>query len=135
MWLSTQACIYRSNIIKKGIMFNEKLGRYSYLEDLFFSFSMYSKTTNGVTVTVTPYFLDELSSPQESHYVWAYQVNIKNEGDETVQLISRHWIINHNNGKTENVGPKAPGVVGKYPVLRPGDSFEYNSGCPLRTPY
>ena len=91
--------------------------------------------TEGIKINVHSLYLERESLPERNYYQWIYQVNIKNEGDETVQLISRHWIINHNNGKTENVGPKAPGVVGKYPVLRPGDSFEYNSGCPLRTPY
>ena len=54
---------------------------------------MYSKTTKGVTVTVTPYFLDDQSSPQESHYVWAYQVNIKNLSTTTMKLNHRNWLI------------------------------------------
>ena len=54
---------------------------------------MYTKTTKGVTVTVTPYFLDDQSSPQESHYVWAYQVNIKNSSSNTMKLNHRNWVI------------------------------------------
>ena len=64
---------------------------------------MYSKTTSGVTVTVTPYFLDDQSSPQEDHYVWAYQVNIKNSSNSTVKLNHRNWIIIDANGKIINV--------------------------------
>ena len=54
---------------------------------------MYSKTTKGVTVTVTPYFLDDQSSPNEGHYVWAYQVNIKNSSHSTMKLNQRNWVI------------------------------------------
>ena len=63
---------------------------------------MYSKTTNGVTVTVTPYFLDDQSSPQESHFVWAYQVNIKNSGNSSIKLNHRNWLIIDANGKVIN---------------------------------
>ena len=60
---------------------------------------MYSKTTKGVTVTVTPYFLDDQSSPNEGHYVWAYQVNIKNSSHRTMKLNHRNWVIIDANGK------------------------------------
>ena len=92
---------------------------------------MYSKTTSGVTVTVTPYFLDDQSSPQEDHFVWAYQVNIKNLGNTTMRLSQRNWIIIDANGKILNV--KGDGVVGEFPTLQPGESFEYTSGTPLKT--
>ncbi len=62
-----------------------------------------------------------------------YTVAIKNEGKETVQLVSRHWIITDGMGKVEEV--HGPGVVGKQPTLAPGQSFEYTSGCPLTTPF
>jgi uncharacterized protein affecting Mg2+/Co2+ transport len=64
---------------------------------------MYSKTTRGITVTVTPYFLDDQSSPQESHYVWAYQVSIKNLSASTMKLNHRNWVIIDANGKIMNV--------------------------------
>ena len=64
---------------------------------------MYSKTTNGVTVTVTPYFLDDQSSPHESHFVWAYQVNITNSGNTSIKLNHRNWLIIDANGKVINV--------------------------------
>jgi len=92
---------------------------------------MYSKTTKGVTVTVTPYFLDDQSSHNEGHYVWAYQVNIKNLGNTTMRLSQRNWIIIDANGKILNV--KGDGVVGEFPTLQPGESFEYTSGTPLKT--
>ena len=93
--------------------------------------SMYSKTTNGVTVTVKPYFLDDQSSPQENHYVWAYQVNIHNSSNNTMQLNHRNWLIIDANGKIINV--QGEGVVGEFPTLEPGESFEYTSGTPLKT--
>ena len=65
---------------------------------------MYSKTTNGVTVTVTPYFLDDQSSPQDSHFVWAYQVNITNAGNCTIKLDHRNWLIIDANGKVITTG-------------------------------
>ena len=92
---------------------------------------MYSKTPNGVTVTVTPYFLDDQSSPQESHFVWAYQVNIKNSGSSSIKLDRRNWLIIDANGKIINV--QGEGVVGEFPTIEPGESFEYTSGTPLKT--
>tara|TARA_X000000950_G_C13805520_1_gene615412 strand:+ start:514 stop:906 length:393 start_codon:yes stop_codon:yes gene_type:complete len=92
---------------------------------------MYSKTTYGITVTVTPYFLDDQSSPQEGHYVWAYQVNIKNSSLKTIKLNHRNWVIIDANGKIINI--QGDGVVGEFPILQPGESFEYTSGTPLKT--
>ena len=92
---------------------------------------MYSKTTKGVTVTVTPYFLDDQSSPQEDHYVWAYQVNIVNASINTIKLRHRNWLMIDANGKVMNV--QGEGVVGEFPTLGPGESFEYTSGTPLKT--
>ena len=92
---------------------------------------MYSKTTKGVKVTVKPYFLDDQSSPQEDHYVWAYQVNIENSSNTTMKLNHRNWVIIDANGKIMNV--QGEGVVGASPTLEPGESFEYTSGTPLKT--
>ena len=88
--------------------------------------------TRGVRVVVAPRYVAEQSEPGRSHYLFAYQVTIRNEGDETVQLLSRHWIITNGEGKTEEV--RGPGVVGEQPKLAPGESFQYTSGCPLGTP-
>ena len=92
---------------------------------------MYSKTTKGITVTVTPYFLDDQSSPQENHYVWAYQVNIRNSSKSIMRLNHRNWIIIDANGTIMNV--QGAGVVGEFPILNPGECFEYTSGTPLKT--
>ena len=81
---------------------------------------------------MVPVFLDEHSSPDEAKYVWAYEVKIENLGQETVQLINRHWSITNSLGQTQTV--RGPGVVGEQPVLKPGEYFEYTSGTPLNTP-
>jgi ApaG protein len=93
---------------------------------------MYSQTTRGIVVTVKPFYLEDQSSPADNHYVWAYRVRIENRGEQTVQLMNRHWIITDSIGRTQEV--KGPGVVGEQPVLRPGDGYEYTSGTPLPTP-
>src|SRR5689334_19568166 len=93
---------------------------------------MYSETTRSIMVTVKPFYLEDQSSPAESHYVWAYHVRIENRGRETVQLRRRHWKITDNRGQMQEV--RGPGVVGEQPVLAPGESFEYTSGTPLPTP-
>ena len=93
---------------------------------------MYSETTKSIRVTVVPAFLDEHSSPEDAKYLWAYEVRIENLGDETVQLINRHWSITNALGQTQTV--RGPGVVGEQPILKPGEFFEYTSGTPLSTP-
>lgn len=92
---------------------------------------MYSQTTRGIVVTVKTFYLDDQSSPDDNHYVWAYRVRIENRGDQTVQLMNRHWIITDAIGRTQEV--KGSGVVGEQPVLHPGDGYEYTSGTPLPT--
>lgn len=94
--------------------------------------SMYKKTTRNISVSVRPFYLEEQSSPDEDRFVWAYRVNIENQGAETVQLLERHWRITDKYGRLQEV--QGPGVVGEQPVLKPGESFEYTSGCPLGTP-
>ena len=93
---------------------------------------MYEKTTRAITITVRPFYLDEQSEPDEERYVWAYKVSIENSGEETVQLLNRHWRITDKLGRLQEV--KGSGVVGEQPVLNPGDSFQYTSGTPLQTP-
>jgi ApaG protein len=87
--------------------------------------------TRGVRVQVESRFVE--SDPERGGWLFAYRVRITNEGGDTVQLISRHWIITDANGETEEV--QGPGVVGAQPVLAPGESFEYTSACPLRTSF
>ena len=93
---------------------------------------MYSETTRSIKVTVRPFYLDQHSKPDENHFVWAYHVRIENEGSEIVQLRNRHWRITDELGRQQEV--RGPGVVGEQPVLKPGQSFEYTSFCPLSTP-
>jgi ApaG protein len=85
-----------------------------------------------IAVVVHPEFLPEHSRATQGQYVWAYTVTITNIGNIAAQIVSRHWIITDANGKVEEV--KGLGVVGAQPLLRPGESFEYTSGCPLTTP-
>ena len=89
--------------------------------------------TRGVRVRVTSRFAPQQSRPDHNRWFFFYTVEIRNEGTETVQLISRHWIIENGDQEIEEV--RGPGVVGETPVLEPGTAFEYTSGCPLTTPF
>lgn len=89
-------------------------------------------TTKGISVTVDARFSPEQSAPDRGHWFFLYTITIANGGDMTVQLLNRHWIITDEEGRVEEV--QGPGVVGEQPVLMPGESFEYTSGCPLTTP-
>jgi ApaG protein len=89
----------------------------------------YQETTRAITVTVEPTYLEDQSSPEESHYVWKYHVRIDNGGEQTVQLRNRYWRITDSLGRIQEV--RGPGVVGEQ---HPGESFEYTSGTPLKTP-
>jgi ApaG protein len=93
---------------------------------------MYEAVTEGIRVRVTAQYLEEESSPDDDRYVWAYTVDIVNEGSETVQLHARHWRITDATGRTDEV--RGRGVVGQTPVMAPGASFRYTSSCPLATP-
>ncbi|MDA8232468.1 MAG: Co2+/Mg2+ efflux protein ApaG [Magnetospirillum sp.] len=92
---------------------------------------MYTKTTRNITVSVKPFYLEDQSSPSDSHYVWAYRVRIENNSEETVQLKRRRWQITDALGRIQEV--QGTGVVGEQPLLHPGESFEYTSGTPLHT--
>ena len=89
--------------------------------------------TRGVRVHVQSQFDPDRSDTSRSQWFFLYTIRISNEGSETVQLLTRHWIITDGNGKVEEV--RGPGVVGKQPILKPGDAFEYTSGCPLTTAF
>ncbi|WOC15577.1 Co2+/Mg2+ efflux protein ApaG [Pseudochrobactrum sp. MP213Fo] len=93
---------------------------------------MYRAITHNIEVTVEPFYLEDQSAPEEARYVWAYRVTIINHSEIPVQLRSRVWKITDAHGKTEEV--RGPGVVGDQPFLKPGDSYQYSSGCPLTTP-
>jgi len=89
-------------------------------------------TTRNIRVRVEAQYDPGRSSPPNNQWFFLYTVNITNEGDDTVKLISRHWVIADGMGKIEEV--RGPGVVGNEPVLAPGKTFEYTSGCALTTP-
>ena len=93
---------------------------------------MYTAVTEAIQVTVLPEFQPDRSDPDLRRYFWAYTIEIANLGTRTVQLVARHWIITDAEGRTEEV--KGLGVVGEQPLLNPGESFRYTSGCPLTTP-
>jgi ApaG protein len=88
--------------------------------------------TNGILVTVESEYLPDRSSPEGQRYAFAYTVQITNQGTETAQLRSRHWIITDAVGETQEV--RGEGVVGAQPILGPGESFEYTSWCVIGTP-
>jgi ApaG protein len=89
--------------------------------------------TRGIRVRVEAQYSPQRSQPSQQQWFFLYTVRIANEGDVTVQLISRHWIITDGAGQVEEV--RGLGVVGQQPVLERGEAFEYTSGCPLTTPF
>ena len=92
----------------------------------------YTAITRNIAVSVEITYLEANSSPDDAQYVWAYRITIENQGKETVQLLSRHWMITNSRGELTEV--KGPGVIGEQPVLQPGENFVYTSGAPLNTP-
>jgi ApaG protein len=91
----------------------------------------FTATTAGITVSVQVFYLPDQSKPEQNHYVWAYRINIRNDGDTTVQLLRRTWHITDATGHTQIVHGK--GVVGETPLMGPGAGYEYTSGTPLPT--
>ncbi len=91
-----------------------------------------STSSQKIDISVKPTYLEAQSSAEDSHYVFAYTVNIVNRGDRAAKLLTRHWIITDAYGKVEEV--KGPGVVGEFPHLQPGESFVYTSGTIIGTP-
>ena len=94
---------------------------------------MSDTTTRGIRIQVETSYVEERSEPQAGYYFFAYRVKVSNEGQVTAQLLSREWVITDSDGNVERV--EGPGVVGKQPILEPGESFEYTSFCPLRTSF
>jgi ApaG protein len=89
--------------------------------------------TRSVRVRVQSKYAPERSNPAAGHWFFLYTITIANEGEVTVQLMTRHWVITDGDSHVEEV--RGPGVVGEQPVLQPGQSFTYTSGCPLPTPF
>lgn len=90
-------------------------------------------TTRGIRVGVVSEYAPGRSRPQDQQWFFLYTITITNESAETVQLLSRHWVITNGAGLVEEV--RGPGVVGEQPILAPNESFTYTSGCPLTTAF
>ncbi|MBM3926914.1 MAG: Co2+/Mg2+ efflux protein ApaG [Sphingomonadales bacterium] len=88
--------------------------------------------TDGVGVRVSVSYLADQSEPGRGRWFWAYHIRIENGSDRTIQLLTRHWIITDGRGARHSV--EGEGVVGEQPVIAPGASYDYVSGCPLSTP-
>ena len=89
--------------------------------------------TRGVRVRVVSRYSREQSHPEQNRWFFIYTVTISNEGEKTVQLLTRHWIIENADGEVDEV--RGDGVVGEQPILEAGEAFEYSSGCHLSTPF
>ena len=88
--------------------------------------------SDGISIDVETLYVESESDPDGDRFVFAYTITIRNVGDVAAKLLTRHWVIRDANGKVQEV--QGDGVVGEQPTLRPGDAFEYTSGCPLGTP-
>lgn len=93
---------------------------------------MFERKTRDVVIRVEPDFLAEQSSPDDSRYIWAYTVEIENQGETEYQVMERFWKIADCRGQVQEV--RGAGVVGEKPVVRPGETFRYTSGAPLTAP-
>jgi ApaG protein len=91
----------------------------------------YTAETDGILVRVRPSYLAGQSDPAGGRWVWAYHVEIVNLSGVAVQLMARRWTITDGRGRVEEV--RGPGVVGEQPIIAPGESYAYASGCPLGT--
>jgi len=89
--------------------------------------------TRGVRVQVESHYHAERSDPAKNEWFFSYRIRVSNEGDETVRLMTRHWVITDANGGVQEV--RGPGVVGQQPILAPEQAFEYTSFCPLATSF
>jgi ApaG protein len=92
----------------------------------------FAETTRSITVRVSVSYLPEQSEPQRGRWFWAYHIRLENEGAQAVQLLTRHWVITDGRGARHSV--EGEGVVGEQPLIEPGGSYDYVSGCPLATP-
>lgn len=96
------------------------------------SFFQHEAVTDNITVRVAVSYLSDQSRSSDMQWVWSYHIRIENGGDQIVQLMTRHWVITDGRGGVQHVN--GDGVVGEQPVLVPGQSHDYVSGCPLNTP-
>jgi ApaG protein len=92
----------------------------------------YKETTNYISVSVSPEYLHQQSEPSDNHFTWAYHVHIENSGSISIQVLARHWKVTDIKGQSHEI--VGDGLVGKQPVLKSGEVFQYSSGTPLSTP-
>lgn len=104
-----------------------------YFRDSMKQLFQHAATTQGITVRVAVNFMPDQSRVEAGKWFWVYHIRIENGADEPVQLLTRHWRITDGRGMVNLVNGE--GVVGETPVLDPGQSHDYVSGCPLSTPY
>ena len=92
---------------------------------------MVSAITKGVKITVATHYQEDYSQPLRNEYLFAYRITIENQSELTVKLLRRHWYIFDSMGEYKEV--EGEGVVGRQPVLEPGESYSYTSGCNLQS--
>lgn len=91
------------------------------------------ESDHNIHIDVETDYIPEQSEPEANRYVFTYTITIRNDGSVPARLMTRHWVINHANGKVEEV--RGEGVIGEQPYMRPGEGFRYTSGTVLETPY
>lgn len=94
---------------------------------------MTPEPNHNIHIDIETDYIPEQSEPEANRYVFAYTITIRNDGNVPARLMTRHWVINHANGKVEEV--RGEGVIGEQPYMRPGEGFRYTSGTILETPY
>ncbi len=94
---------------------------------------MTSESDHNIHIDIETDYIPEQSEPDANRYVFTYTITIRNDGNVSARLMTRHWVINHANGKIEEV--RGEGVIGEQPYMRPGEGFRYTSGTVLETPY
>lgn len=94
---------------------------------------MNAKSDHNIHIDVETDYIPEQSEPEANRYVYTYTITLRNDGNVPARLMTRHWVINHANGKVEEV--RGEGVIGEQPYIRPGEGFRYTSGTILETPY
>ena len=92
-----------------------------------------SVKNNNISIKVNSHFVKNRSLPENSIFLFSYDVIIKNNGESEIQLLSRYWHIQDGDGNVEEV--RGPGVIGLQPLIKPCATFEYSSFCPLKTPF
>lgn len=92
---------------------------------------MASKISEGIGINVETYYQPDYSNPVNNEFMFAYKITIENHNSFPVKLLRRHWYIYDSNGSTREV--EGEGVVGVQPQINPGESYQYISGCNLRT--